>query len=970
MNIDQLLGRIADYTNDAIVVTDAQNINNPGPEIVYVNPAFTRMTGYEPDEVIGQSPRIFQGPSTDRATLDKIRRAIEKNESIDVEIVNYTKKKHAYWVEISLSPVFDEDGNCTHYVAIEKDITDRKVMQEATEKQSMEFLFSEARTRAILYSIVDGIVTFEQDGVVERFSPAAEKIFGYDAAEVERQPLTILFPEEEGENYLNWFRKFCKEQNVGSVYQKREIRGRRKCGEEFLAELSLSKINSGNKMLLVAAVRDVTELKQAEEEARNQNRMVKLLQRVATAANTADTIEECFQRSTELICKHFNLALSHSYLYDEHKDLLVGTNLWHVSEPERYQSFIDNSQNVEFTPGTGMVGKAYLMNRPVLIPDLPSCKNFLRKQITEEAGLKAAYAFPVEIGAQVVAVLEFFADHHWMPSEEELDSMANIGNQIGRVVERKKNERQMIEAKDAAEASTRAKSEFLANMSHELRTPMNGILGLAEILKGSELDAKQRECLEALHSSGNSLLTILNDILDFSKIEAGELTLETQPFCLNQLLDGLRDLLAPMASKKGLNLDIKLSDTLHSMYQGDESRLQQILINLAGNAIKFTQEGRVDISVAIEAQDDDLQSLHFRVIDSGVGIPEKSLPTIFNKFTQADNSNTRKFGGTGLGLAISKQLVELMGGTIGVESVEGKGSTFWFTVPLRIERDVQPVSQPVMHHIIPKEAIAAENANILLVEDHPINRMLLTQLLEKLGITKYDIAENGQEAIDCVECKYYDLILMDCQMPEVDGYEAAATIRHMETNLQIHTPIIAMTANAMVGDREKCLKSGMDDYISKPIDFNKLIETVSRWLSLKTDRSAVSLLTQNGHDFAQTQPTEQTPVDLSHLNLFTNGNIEEEKLLFDVFLESTNESLESLHYHYLQENDDGWRKAAHRLKGAAANLGAKPLFAVCERAEQMPGMSAEEKSACLEELNEQMDHLRQFISTHIHQAVA
>jgi signal transduction histidine kinase/CheY-like chemotaxis protein len=505
--------------------------------------------------------------------------------------------------------------------------------------------------------------------------------------------------------------------------------------------------------------------------------------------------------------------------------------------------------------------------------------------------------------------------------------------------------REMAASRDAALEVARLKSDFLATMSHEIRTPMNGVIGMADMLLDTQLTTRQREFADTIQSSADGLLALVNDILDFSKLEARSVDLEPCDFALGRLVEKVVQTFEGTARTSGLDLSCRIPPEVDGTYRGDPGRLRQILLSLVGNAVKFTSEGEVSIGVSAQAEDGDERRIRFEVRDTGIGISPEQRGRIFDSFAQADASTTRRYGGSGLGLAISQHLVDMMGGEIGVESEADAGSTFWLVVPLR-RRDAVSVSDRASAAPESTRGIRM-NGHILLAEDNPVNQRVALAMLETLGC-QVDVVEDGERALEALAETPYDAVLMDCEMPNVDGFEATARIRRREAEAGggARVPILALTAHAVEGAREKCLAADMDDYLSKPFRRDELRRALGPWLSEvapETEPEPAPEAPQAGPD-PNAAPGREDGEDLldrtvldtlralqpaDGSDLLTN--------LIRIYRSSSAELLESLSEAVEQGDAPAIQQAAHALKSSSLNVGARLLGSLCRQLEALGG---------------------------------
>ena len=794
------------------------------------------------------------------------------------------------------------------------------------------------------------------DGYFTRVNQAWTDVLGYTKEELLTQPwINLVHPDDQDAT-------IAEATKVFHGYRTMRFRNRCRSKDGSFRWIVWTAAAPADGQFFYATGRDVTEIKRDEDLLLAQYSVTRVLAEALSLREAAPQI-------VKNICETLEWAAGTVWQLDKTEGVLRSVETWHIPSAN-VSEFSALTRSLTLHRGVGLPGRVWEKADALWIEDVPTDPNFPRALTASKEGLHSAFGFPILLGGEVLGVLEFFSHQIRRPDTKLLNLLSAVGSQIGQFIERTEAEaalrlyaRDLESAKQVAEEATKAKSEFLANMSHEIRTPMNAIVGMTELALGTPLTGEQREYLGTIRDSADALLTLINDLLDFSKIEARKFELDKRDFDLRDTLEDTVRLLAPRAHQKELELACHIQADLPDRVFGDPIRLRQIVINLVGNAIKFTDKGEVMLHVERQIQSESTLTLHFFVSDTGIGIPEEKQQTIFEAFEQVDSSTTRKYGGTGLGLSISAELVKLMGGMMWVESKVKQGSKFHFTVVLELkksESDASPkriqqlMDLPILvvddnasnrrilkeilmnWHMKPtltssgaealqmlKEgncnkpfalvlldvhmpemdgfavarqirdgykqlgikvllltsasrpsdvarcheleiagylskpikqselfdaivtAMAADSQKlerfestsasiqpserslrVLLAEDNPVNQTLAMRILEKLG-HKVQVVNNGKEAVERAQAEPFDLILMDVQMPGMDGLEATTAIRAAEADTGRHVPIVAMTAHAMKGDREKCLSAGMDGYLSKPIRIDDLKQAIS-----------------------------------------------------------------------------------------------------------------------------------------------
>jgi PAS domain S-box-containing protein len=880
-NSEERFRTLFEQAADGIVITDIEG------NFQFANPAFLAMTGYPGEEVIGQSTRLLNSRMMPADYYRALWNTILAGQVWQGELINRRKDGTLYTEEMRIAPLRDANGIITGYVAIKHDVTKRKQAEEALRS-------SEEKFRQLAENIQEVFWMMNAAGTeVLYVSPAYESIWGSRSENPITRPsdwMNTIHPDYRAMS-RDIFMRQLKGESTDFEYRALAPEGK----EKWIRNRAFPVRDEHGELIRIAGVaEDITERKRAEELLKQTADRLAL---AASAGSAGIWDLDCVNNVL-----HWDKQMARLYAFPENQ-LCGNYETWLI------QLHPEDRSRAEEEFDAAMRGEKELDSQFRILWHDGSIHHIRANALVR----RDAAGKPIQIvgtNRDITAQKEAAA--------ALLDSNLRLQEETERA----------RESSIAADKANAAKSEFLANMSHEIRTPMNGVIGMTGLLLDTELTAEQRRFAEIARASGESLLQLINDILDFSKMEAKKLELETIDFNLPSLLDNLVSVLSAPAQAKGIELRCIADPAVPTQLRGDPGRLRQILTNLTGNAIKFTEKGEVVVRAALEEEGESDCLLRFSVRDTGIGIPEDKIGVLFNKFSQVDASTTRKYGGTGLGLAISKQLVEMMGGKVGVTSQEGKGSEFWFTVRLGRSLGLDGEAERAESKF---QTIDNLTGRILIAEDNSTNREVALGMLRKLGL-RADAVADGAEAINALKSISYDLVLMDMRMPVMDGIEATRQIRNPQSAVLNHEiPIIALTANAMQSDRESCLAAGMNDFVPKPIIKAVLQNALTKWL--RADEVAIPAATGN---VVPSKSVDDMAAIFDRKGVLgrLEGDNELAQIIFAEFVEDIPRQIQTLKELLKSGDTTGSARQAHSIRGASASVGGEGLRRVATEMEK------------------------------------
>lgn len=874
---------VVDNIAEGLVITDLDD------NLIFVNKQMGKLSGYDIQDIIGQKACDVLVPEAYREDYNSKTLKRKQGESEQYEIPLKNKEGEKWIASISASPYQNTKGEVIGTIAAINDISNRKKIELAV-------LRSEEKYKSIIENMELGLLEVDSQDRIIRAFPKFCELTGYEEHEIIGKTATDIFLDDEGRAQMNNELNARTEGRSG-VY---EIQVKKKNGDWIWVMISAAPYYDDDDKIIgsLGIHLDITQRKRVEQEIRDSQEKLQLI--LNTSLDAIITIDE------NSIVTDWSPSAEKIFGYCQKE--AIGVSLDELIVPKHMISSHQKGMGHFMKTGEGPV---------------------LNKRIELTAIRNTGEEFPLELTISPIKI-----DNRYYFSAFCRDITA-----------RKQSEQALIDAKKAAEQARNVERQFLAHMSHEIRTPMNAVIGMTYLLSQSSLSEEQKDYLEALKFSADSLMGIISDILDLSKIEAGEIELEERPFSLHHLLESLQRTYQFKVQEKNISVQMMIDDAIQNQVIGDKTRLHQILGNLLSNASKFTSEGYIGVNGLLERVEDDFFWLKFQVYDTGIGISQDNLGVIFSSFKQATIDTHREFGGTGLGLSIVKQLVEIQGGCIHVESELGKGTMFEVILPFK-DSGINTQQELTTDIQLQEEGMRLEDLTILIAEDNSINQKLITSILSQWGI-QFDLAENGLEAVAYADKKLYDVIFMDINMPKMNGHEAVRAIKKTATNLNFETPIIALTAAALQEERRRMFEAGVHDFITKPFSPQQLKQTIYSCLdkSLELDAEFVAKPVEVKVDIEL--------YNLSHLNKFSRGNNAFVHEMIQMFLDENPQTLKHLKKAYQDDLFDKVRDLAHQLKSTFGTMGMRKQQEMAQKIEhhfKSNGIQSEEYEKKIQQL--------------------